>query len=136
MPVLEEGGIRGVLSGKLPVVLQELLVQLPWDLLGRYPLKNRDVQRMPALFTLVDQPHVQLVFVGVHPEAPGADKDGLFAASAASVDDLVFLVCIARRISFVTSIRRLSQDSLFHRFAIAALCKLDRSKQTESLLSC
>lgn len=75
MIALEQRRVGAVLACQRLVVGKEALVELLRNLLRRDARINGDVQRMPALPALVDQPDVQLVLVGIDPEPPGIDKN-------------------------------------------------------------
>lgn len=86
----EQSRVGSVMNGQLLIVGKEPLVELSRYLLRGNALIDRDIQRMPALFTLVGQPDIQLVLIGVDPEAPGVDEDHLPPTAGAFVDHPIF----------------------------------------------
>ena len=72
--------------GELFVVVQKTLVFVCWDVVIFLPLINHKVEGMPALFTLVDQPYINLAAVGVDAELSRILKTGLLSAARTVAD--------------------------------------------------
>ena len=82
----EKSPVVAILTGKLGIILQEELIFLRIYLGRPLSLINRQIPGMLTPLTLIDQPDIDAVAVGVHPELSGIDKLLLFAAASAPME--------------------------------------------------
>ena len=71
--------------GSLCIIRLKCFKQFGWDLSGLCPFIDGEVPGMLAFFASVDQPHIDVVPVGVYSEFAGIEKLLLFSAASTTM---------------------------------------------------